>query len=188
MFANIKIYELQQFQFSHVFLMTVKKLTCQKLSDLSQIKGFANEHGLLFHSLFLRMSMQSRVNPWEGVNMLGSVFYKLVKTMEVFELSHTYSPLAATSLTHVHAGQLENMQDQLPKRSEHPMLTSRTYRVLFITIGNVIIEVNVKIGKMSLKRGKNETLINQFVCYAQITNFEPTQTFITLEVGLGDYL
>lgn len=53
--------------------------------------------------------MQSRVNPWVGVNMLGSVFHKLVKTMEVFELSHTYSPLAATSLAQIHAGQSENM-------------------------------------------------------------------------------
>lgn len=53
--------------------------------------------------------MQSRVKPWEEVNMLGSVFYKLVKTMEVFELSHAYSPLAGRSLAQVHAGQSENM-------------------------------------------------------------------------------
>ena len=36
------------------------------------------------------------------------------------------------------------------RRSEHLQPTTRTRRVTFVTIGHVIIEVNFKIGKMSI--------------------------------------
>lgn len=35
----------------------------------------------------------------------------------------------------------------MPRGSEHPLLAGRTLRVLLVTIGHFIIEVNVKIGE-----------------------------------------
>lgn len=77
---------------------------------------------------------------------------------------------------------LQKDKDQVPSRSEHPLLTCHTQLVLLVTIGHVKIEVNVKIRKM-LQLGKNETLM---IClFVMVKNLEPTRTSITLEVGAG---
>lgn len=71
----------------------------------------------------------------------------------------------------------------MPRKSKHPLLTSRTCRVLLVTIGHAMIEDNAKIAKCHDREKKETLMISLYVMVKY--DLEQTRTSITLEMGSG---